>query len=220
MKALILALAAAMALPALAQSNAASDPAVEVDFTNPQQAIAHWVMTLRPDGSGHFRAERAPDAAATSRPTEAVAVDRRIRVSAAYAQRVFEMARRHREFREECESHLKVAFVGWKKLGYTGPEGQGSCTFNYSKDKEIQSLGDSLVSVADTILAGARMEVLLQHDRLGLDRETEALAAGANDGSFEQLGVIRPILERLAADESVLERVRKRARALLARAEP
>ena len=69
---------------------------------------------------------------------------------------------------------MKVAFQGWKTLTYTGPAGQGSCTFNYSRDKEIQALGDPS-AVAQTILEGARLEMLLQHDRLGLDKEMEYL---------------------------------------------
>ena len=114
---------------------------------------------------------------------------------------------------------MKVAFQGWKKLSYSGPDGAGGCTFNYSKDKEIQGLGESLVAVAATILEGARLEMLLQHDRLGLDRELEYVTEAAGDGRVEQIGAIRGILERLAADPEVMERVRKRANALLARAE-
>jgi hypothetical protein len=59
--------------------------------------------------------------------------------------------------------------------------------------------------------------VLLEHDRLGLDAEMEFLTEAAGDGRAQQIPVIRGILERLAQDETVLERVRKRARMLLAR---
>jgi hypothetical protein len=119
----------------------------------------------------------------------------------------------------ECESHLKVAFQGRKKLSYAGPEGQGACTFNYSKDKGIQALGDSLVAVSSTILEGARLELLLQHDRLGLDKEMEYLTEAQGDGRVQQICTIRAILERLAEDPAVMERVRKRARSMLERTE-
>ena len=138
-------------------------------------------------------------------------MDRDIQVSAGFAGRVFAAAERHNWFNEPCESHLKVAFQGWKMLTYTGPQGHGSCTFNYSKDKEIQTLGDSLEAVAETILEGARLELLLQHDRLGLDAEMEFLTEAVGDGRAQQVCAIREILERLAQDDSVLERVRKRA---------
>jgi hypothetical protein len=145
-------------------------------------------------------------------------VDRDIQVSAEFAERVFLTARNHNWFNVGCESHLKVAFQGWKKLSYSGPGGHGACTFNYSKDKEIQALGDSLVGVAETLREGARLEMLLQHDRLGLDHETEYMTEAAKDGRLLQIGAIRDILERLEGDQEVLERVRKRARVLLSQA--
>jgi hypothetical protein len=114
---------------------------------------------------------------------------------------------------------MKVAFQGWKKLTYNGPDGTGSCTFNYSKDKDIESLGESLVAVAGAIVEGARLEILLQHDRLGLDKEMDYLMEAAEDGRVQQVCTIRGILQRLADDPEVMERVRKRARVLLARSQ-
>jgi hypothetical protein len=197
------------------QGSASSDPVIQVDYANKGLSPSQWTMTLRPDGNGHFRSEmgKAPDGAVSEIGTPGV--DRDIQVSADFAKRVFDVARRHRWFGEECESHLKVAFQGWKTLTYTGQQGHGACTFNYSKSKEIQELGDSMTAVAETILEGARLETLLQHDRLGLDAEMEFLADAAADGRAQQICAIREILERLVQDDSVLERVRKRARALL-----
>jgi len=194
----------------------AADSTFQVDFSNPGLSPSQWTLTLRPDGTGHFRSP-VGNAPTDANPGIVVpAVDRDFQVSPAYAGNVFAAAARHKWFKESCESHLKVAFQGWKTLTYTGPQGQGSCTFNYSKDKEIQDLGDSLEAVAETILEGARMELLLQHDRLGLDAEMEFLVEAVGDGRAQQICAIREILERLAQDDTVLERVRKRARMLLA----
>jgi hypothetical protein len=44
------------------------------------------------------------------------------------------------------------------------------------------------------------------------------LEEAAGDGRLQELGTIRGVLERMAEDEGVLERVRKIARTLLARA--
>ena len=71
-------------------------------------------------------------------------------------------------------------------------------------------------AVAQTILEGARLEVLLQHDRLGLDEEMEFLTEEFQDGRAQEVDAIRDILERLAGDDQVLDRVRKRAQNLLA----
>ena len=219
MKALWLALAlCGLALPVCGQVGGATAPEFLIDFSHPGLSPSHWTLTLRPDGSGHFRSERGSVRGQGSQGIDAPDVDRDIQVSAEFAERVFETARRHKLSSSDCDSHLKVAFQGWKKLRLSGPDGEWDCEFNYSKDKEIQALADSLMAVAGTIVEGARMEVLLQHDRLGLDRETEYLVAAAGDGRVQQIGAIRGILEQLADDPAVMERVRKRAKVLLGKA--
>ena len=217
MRAAWLTLALALALPAVAETPAG--PVFEADFTNPGLSPSHWTLTLYPDGGGHFRSERRDAPVSGLENMDAPSVDRDIRVSAEFAERVFQAALRHNLFNETCESRTKVAFTGWKKLSYSGPEGKGTCAFNYAKDKEILELGDRLVAVAGTIVEGARLEALLQHDPLGLDKETEYLVEAAGDGRAQEIGAIRGILQRLADDEGVMDRVRKRARVLLARTE-
>jgi hypothetical protein len=209
----------ASALPVWSAGQNAAPPVFQVEYTNPGLTPSHWTLTIHPDGSGHFRSERGNAPRGEQMTMEAPNVDRDVRVSPEFAERVFQAARQHRLFGEECESHTKVAFQGTKKLSYSGPDGQGSCAFNFAKDKDIQALADSLVAVAGTIVEGGRLEALLQHDPLGLDRETEYLVEAAGDGRAEQIGAIRGILERLADDENVMERVRRRVRVLLAMAE-
>ncbi len=210
-------LLAAAALAAHGQPASGGDAMIQVDFSNPGLSPPQWTLTLRPDGSGHFRAQMAKIPADGLKEIEAPGVDRDFKVSAQFAASVFDAARRHMWFNTGCESHMKVAFQGWKTFTYTGPQGQGSCTFNYSKDREIEALGESMQAVAETILEGARLQTLLQHDPLGLDQEMEFLTEAVDDGRAQQVCAIRDILERLAEDNGVLDRVRKRARALLAR---
>jgi hypothetical protein len=214
--------AAAIAPAARGQAGSASNPVVVpvvvVDFSNPGISPSQWTLTLHRDGIGHFHSERGKPPVGEHQEIDPPDLDREIQLSAEFAERVFIAARNHNWFNQDCDSHLKVAFQGWKKLSYLGPEGQGACTFNYSKDKDIQALGDSLVGVAETLREGARLQMLLQHDPLGLDQEMEYLTQAAKDGRVQQVGAIREILERLADDQDVLDRVRKRARVLLKQA--
>lgn len=194
-----------------------ANPVVQVDFSNPELSPPQWTLVLHADGSGHFRSQMGRTPKGGLKEIEAPNIDRDIQVSKEFAGRVFAAAQSHKWFNWPCEGHLKVAFEGWKTFTYHGPLEQGSCTFNYSRDREIQTLGESTQAVAQTILEGARLEVLLQHDRLGLDQEMDFLTQAVQDGRAQQVCAIRDILERLAQDDDVLERVRKRARALLDR---
>lgn len=204
--------AAAQAQGSAAQAKAET---FEIDYTNPGLAPSHWSIVLHPDGSGHF-SSFGGDMGADGSDLKAPPVNRDIQVSPQYAERVFQTAYRHKLFNMQCESHFKVAFQGTKIFRYSGPRGSGSCTFNYSKNKDIQSLGDSLVAVEQTIMEGARLELLLKHDPLGLDREMNYLVQAAKDGRAQQICVIKGILAQLAGDPEVLDRVRRWADELLA----
>ena len=203
----------AAAIPAYAGPG----PVVQLDYSNPGLTPSHWVMTLSPDGSGHFRSERGNAPMDASQGFQAANVDRDIKVSAGFAAHVFQTVHQQKNLASDCDSHLKVAFQGWKKFSYRGPDGAGSCAFNYAKDKDVQALGESLVAVAEAILEGARLEVLLQHDPLGLNKEMEFLTEAAGDGRVQEIETIQGILTRLAEDEGVMDIVRRRARALLPR---
>lgn len=214
-------LAAIFGVPARCAAQPGTAPAgqavMTVEFSNPQLSPSHWVLTLHPDGSGHFQSTAGPAAADPPEQIRTPDVSRDVQLSPRFAASAFETARRHDWFNDACESHLKVAFQGWKTLSYAGPAGKGACTFNFSRQKDIQDLGDSFLAVSDTILEGVRLEMLLQHDPLGLAKEMESLAAAAQDGRAQQLCAIKEILQRLAQDDNVMGMVRRRAQWLLAR---
>lgn len=229
MRTLRAALLAAIALvpaahgPAQNQAPAASavesgGPVIVAEFTNSSASPSHWVLTLHPDGKGHFRSQMGAADIDASGSIRTPGIDRDIQLGPGFAASAFATARRHSFFNQNCESHLKVAFQGMKTLRYSGPDGKGSCSFNYSRDREIEALGNNLVSTAETIVEGERLEMLLAHDPLGLDKEIRAFADEVESGQAQQICAIRSILERLAGDDRVLEIVRKRARELLAKA--
>lgn len=207
-------LAAALILCAHGAAGQAATETVEVDFSNPAVAPSHWTLTLHPDGSGHF-SSLGGDMPGSNSDLKAPPVNREIHLSPEFTGRVFNMAYSHKLFNEKCDSHLKVAFQGEKTLRYAGPKGSGSCTFNYSKDRGIQDLSDSMIAVEQTIMEGARLQLLMKHDPLGLDEEMSFLVQAAKDGRAQQICAIKSILVELANDPGVLDAVRKRADFLL-----
>ena len=191
---------------------------VTLEFTNENLQPSHWVLTIHSDGSGQYDSFPSEAVGTESNRVREVAVHRPLHLSQRFVERVFATARQRRLFNFQCESRLKVAFQGEKRLSYSGPDGSGSCEYNYSKDSQIQALGESLIAVESTIEFGERLEVLEQHDRLGMDREMSALYEGSQNGSALEVGVIQETLERIVSDEQVLERVRRKARLLLVEA--
>jgi hypothetical protein len=191
------------------------DAVLRVDYTNPGLTPSKWSLELRPDGRAHFHSDPGQKTATELHVIEPGVVDRDVQLTRDFADRMFGTVRHRKFFTEDCESHLKVAFQGWKKIIYSGPDGKGECDFNFSKSRDIQDMGDSFVAVASTIIEGARLELLLQHDPLGLDKEMEFLKEASDDGRIQQVCAIQPILDKLVDDPDVMERVRKRARMLL-----
>ena len=206
-----------LATLATLSARGASDAVVRVDFSNPGLYPAQWTLVIHPDGSGHFHAEGGTKPHDEEEMMVPAKVDRDVNLSSGFAHRIFSTVHNDRILHGRCESHLKVAFQGWKKISYSGPDGEGGCEFNYSSTKEIQDLGESLVAVGSTLIEGAHLELLLQHDPLGLDKAIQYVVEASDDGRLQQICAIRDILERLQDDPHVMERVRKRAHMLLAR---
>jgi len=187
----------------------------QIEYTNEQLMPSHWLLKLNPDGSGQFDADGGHPSQDDSKQIWAGDVHRPVQLSSAFTEQVFSTARSRRWFAFPCESHMKVAFQGTKRLSYSGPDGSGECEYNYSKDKEIEALGNSLIGVEYTILSGARLEKLLQHDRLGLDAELDNLTTAVHEGNAFEVGTIRETLSRIASDEQVMDRARRKAKTLL-----
>jgi hypothetical protein len=213
MRALVL---AALAICLASQAHGDPGSLVRVDFSNPGLDPSQWTLTVHPDGSGHFHAEGGNRPDYEKGIAFPARTDRDVTLSGDFTHHLFEVVHDRRVMEGKCESHLRVAFQGTKKITYSGPDGQGGCEFNYSKTKEIQDLGDSLVAVGATLIEGVRLEMLLQHDPLGLDSAMQYVVEASSDGRLQQIGTIRDVLERLEQDPKVLDRVRKRARMVLA----
>ena len=195
-----------------------AERSVRIEYSNPGLIPATWALELHPDGSGHFHSERGGAPQSSEGWMEPPDLNTDVHVSAAFAAHVFDTAVAEHYFQRDCESHAKVAFQGKKRLSYAGPDGRGECSFNFAKEKAVQALADSLEAVAATIIEGGRLERLRQHDRLGLDQEMQNLTEMAADGRAAEFGVIREELERIAGDEALMDRVRRKARELLAKA--
>ncbi len=145
-------------------------------------------------------------------------IDRSINLTPATVTKIFKAARALNYFNIECASKAKnIADTGKKTLTYTGADGSGSCTYNYSENKSVDTLSNSFLAIAYTMDEGRRLEFLHRYDRLGLDAEMISLGQEIEAGRAMELGTITPVLAAIADDTAVIQRVRLRAQKMLER---
>ncbi len=212
-------ISAAAILPAAA---AAQGPPAQIRFRyeNPQLQPAKYSLLVIEDGSGHYHSEIGAAPPESKEDLPARPQDREIHISKATRERIFTAARDSKYFAMACDGGGKhVAFQGTKTLEYKGDEGQGSCTYNWSKEKQIESLTSIFEGIALTLEEGAKLQMEYEHSRLSLDSELELLDTLAQQGRALELGNIAPSLRTIANDQAVLKRAQRRARELLAMAQ-
>jgi hypothetical protein len=204
-------------LPVMAQG--AGPAQIRFIYENPQLQPPKYVVTVGEDGTGHFRSEAGGPVSTDPENMPADPQDRPIRISKAVREAMFATARKNKLFAMACDDGGKnIAFQGTKTLQYEGPEGRGSCTYNWSKNGQIDKLTDQFQAIVATLDEGSKLQRQYEHARLSLDAELEFLEQMVHDGRAIEVENIAPILQTLAGDEAVLQRVQRRARALLAEA--
>jgi hypothetical protein len=199
-----------------------SEAKIRFSYENPQLQPAKYVITMMESGAGHYTSEpgSAPQSEQEGPPVRGL--DREIYISKASREAIFAAARQSKFFAMECDGGggSRVAFQGTKTLEYSGPEGRGSCTYNWTKNKQIQLVTDECEGIAFTLEEGARLQTEYDHSRLSLDPELEQLDEMAREGRALELQNIAPILKQLAEDDAVLKRVQRKAAGLLDMAKP
>jgi hypothetical protein len=203
-------------------ANSPASATISFQFENAQLQPASYSLEIHEDGSGHYKSAPGvptPGAGVDAGPADYItpqALNREIKVSEPLRSQLFAAARSHHFFAMECEAtKLHVAFTGKKTLTYSGTDGRGSCTYNYSKDDQLNRLAEQMEAIAFTLEEGQRMALQHEHSRLALDAELETLQDAAKSGRALEIENIAPQLQSIAEDEEVLLRARRRARMLL-----
>jgi len=211
-------LASARPAQPLTTPSAKTQSEVSFQFDRTGLPVPRFTLRLREDGTGSYEADQAETlATATSmRGQAAQHIDRPINLSQATVAKVFKEARSLNYFNIECESKAKnIANTGKKTLSYTGADGSGSCTYNYSENKTVGTLTDTFLGIAYTIDEGRKLEFLHRYDRLGLDAEMISFTQEVEAGRALELGTISPALAAIVDDAAVIQRVRVKAQKML-----
>jgi hypothetical protein len=193
---------------------------VSFQFDRTGLPVPRFTLSLHEDGTGTYKADQAeiPATPTSMRGQAAQHIDRSVNLTPGTVTKIFKTARALNHFNIECASKAKnIADTGKKTLTYTGADGSGSCTYNYSENKSVDTLTSSFLAIAYTMDEGRRLEFLHRYDRLGLDAEMTSLGQELEAGRAMELGTISPVLAAIVDDTALIQRVRLRAQKMLER---
>ena len=184
----------------------------------PGVPVPKYTLTIRDDGSGSYAGEAAPPPTRYGPPasTAAIPFQRELHLTSATTARIFDLAAQLDHFNRDCASKAKnVADTGTKTISYSGPDGHGSCTYNYTEIKELVALTQLIQGITETLDTGRELDRLHRYDRLGLDSAMSSLVQEAASGRALELETIGDSLRAIVSDNDVLARVRAKANAML-----
>ena len=214
------------------QGQSAGSAEVRFHFERQGMPVTRFTIVVPREGSGRYEAEvvEEPGSGSGSGRASGMRVDReavegssagRNVVEAMVLQpdtveRIFKGAAALKDFRMDCGSKAKnIADTGAKTLSYSGPEGAGSCTYNYAENKTVKMLTELFLGMAVTMDEGRRLAFDHRYDRLGLDAELDTLTQALADQRAVEPGLIAPVLRGIVADTELMQRARERAARLL-----
>jgi hypothetical protein len=179
--------------------------------------VPKYRLSIQDDGATVYEGEELPQVSGSSASLPSHPFKSVVGISPATAARVFALGQKLKRFNVTCASKAKnIADTGTKTLSYVAADGTGSCTYNYTENKDVEALTDIYQGIAETMDRGRELDHLHRYDRLGLDAAIAFLAQEVTEGHALELGTIAVSLHSIAGDAEVMERVRTRATKLLA----
>jgi len=126
--------------------------------------------------------------------------------------RVFDLAAQAHYFSGKIDSgNRRLAFTGAKKLTYRDDQRNFTSDYNFSPLFAVQQLTGLFQNVAATLEFGRRLAHLHRYQKLALDEELKRMEEQARHGDLAELQAVRPVLQQIFDDTSVINVVRARA---------
>jgi len=137
-------------------------------------------------------------------------------ISEANRQKIFDLAQKLNYFQGDFDSHMKhIAQTGQKTLQYQSPQLQGSTTYNWSRNPDVEDLTRLFEAIAMTIDFGRKLAFQYRFDKLGMDQRLKELEDMQASHGVEELAAIAPILRKIADDPNLMNISRESAQRLL-----
>jgi hypothetical protein len=137
-------------------------------------------------------------------------------LSDATRARIFELAAQSHYFSGKIDSgNKKLAFTGAKKLVYKDGQHDTSAEYNYSSQPSVQQLTTLFQGMAATLEFGRRLTFYHRYQKLGLADELKRMESEAHAGELAELQSVKPILQQIYDDQSVMNVVRAHAKIIM-----
>jgi hypothetical protein len=137
-------------------------------------------------------------------------------VSEPTRSRIFDLTKRAHYFEGELDSKKKgLASTGTKTLIYKDAHKTSQATYNYSPIPAVLELTNLFQNLSTTLEFGRRLEYFHHYQKLALDEELKRMEQMSKENMLIEIPAIAPILQKIAADPSVINVVRLRAQRLL-----
>ena len=137
-------------------------------------------------------------------------------LSDATRDRIFDLAAQSHYFSGKIDSgNRKLAFTGAKKLSYKDAQRESSAAYNFSQVPAVQQLTTLFQSVSATLEFGRRLNHDRRYQKLALDDELKRMEDQARRGDLIELQAVKPVLQQIHDDSSVMNVVRARAQRII-----
>jgi hypothetical protein len=184
--------------------------AFSLDF--PGSDPEHYSISVQSDGHGHY--ECSAKISDDSDDRENYQTD--FLVTDATRARVFDLAAQAGYFSGKIDSgNRKLAFTGSKKLAYKDALRNFSADYNFSPQPAVQQLTTLFQNLAATLEFGRRLAYYHRYQKLALDEELKRMEDQAQRGQLAELPAVKPVLQEIFDDVSVINVVRARAQRIM-----
>jgi hypothetical protein len=191
----------------------AADPATitfSLDF--PGSDPDHYSISVHSDGHATYESSGKISTDADDRDT----YQTEFTLTETTRAQIFALAARAHYFSGKIDSgNKKLAFTGAKVLTYSDAERTVTANYNYSNQQDVEQLTALFQNISATLEFGRRLAYDHRYQKLALDEELKHMESQAAAHSLLELQAVKPILQAIYDDASVINVVRARARRLM-----
>jgi hypothetical protein len=201
-----------IALLCCLSADAAEPATVAFTFDFPGSDPEHYSISVQSDGRARYECSAPTSTDSDDRET----YQTEFSLSDATRAQVFDLAAQAHYFSGKIDSgKQKLANTGAKKLTYKDGQRDFTAVYNYSPLSSVQQLTTLFQSISATLEFGRRLAHLHRYQKLALDDELKRMEDQARHGDLIELQAVKPILQEIYADSSVMNVVRARAQRII-----